>query len=118
MWFAVWLVVGAAYAVSLLGAASIGLFVLPLPVFVTILLVRQRSARGGAPGVVSGLGVPLFYVVYLNRSGPGTMCTPATDGGMSCVDQSSPWPWLAVAAILFLLGFAVFIVRQRHLVRV
>jgi hypothetical protein len=40
MWFTVWLLVGAGYALSLIGVASIGLFVLPLPVLATVLLVR------------------------------------------------------------------------------
>ena len=114
MWFAAWLMVGAGYGISFLGILSIGLFVLPLPVFVTILLARQKSAGAGLPGVISGFGAPLCYVAYLNRSGPGTICTTTAGGGMSCVDEGSPWPWLAVAAVLLVLGLAVFLARQRH----
>ena len=114
MWFAAWLLVGAGYGISFLGILSVGLFVLPLPVIATILLARQRSAGAGAPGVISGLGVPLCYVAYLNRSGPGTSCTTTTArGGQSCVDEGSPWPWLTVAAVLLVLGIAIFMVRRR-----
>jgi hypothetical protein len=115
-WFAAWLIIGAGYALSLLGAASIGLFVLPLPVFATILLAR-RHASSGLPGLISGLGIPLLYVAYLNRAGPGTICTTITGGGQDCTDEWSPWPWLAAAVILLALGLAAFIARQRHLPR-
>ena len=115
VWFGDWLAVGAGYGVSLLGAVSIGLFVLPLPVLATVLLARRQSARAGLPGLVSGLGVPLGYVAYLNRSGPGTSCTTTTrPAGQRCVDESSPWPWLAVAATLFVLGLVAFLLWQRH----
>jgi hypothetical protein len=91
-WFAAWLIIGAGYALSLLGAASIGLFVLPLPVLATILLARRQRVHGGLPGLISGLGVPLLYLAYLNRAGPGTICTTITGGGQDCTDQWSPWP--------------------------
>jgi hypothetical protein len=112
VWFTAWLLVGAGFALSLIGIASIGLFVLPLPVLATALLVRQY-ATSGLPGLISGLAVPLLYVAYLNRAGPGTICTTVT-GGHECNDEWSPWPWLAVGVILFVLGVAVFIDRQRR----
>ena len=112
-WFTAWLLVGAGYAVSLVGIASIGLFVLPLPVLATVLLVRRQHATIGLPGLISGFGVPLLYVAYLNRAGPGTICTPVT-GGQECNDEWSPWPWLAVGVILLALGVAVFVRRQRR----
>jgi hypothetical protein len=114
-WFAAWLIIGAGYALSLLGAASIGLFVLPLPVLATILIARRQHAGSGLPGLISGLGIPLLYVAYLNRAGPGTICTTITGGGQDCSDEWSPWPWLAAAVILLGLGLAAFIARQRHL---
>ena len=86
VWFTAWLLVGAGYALSFIGIASIGLFVLPLPV---------------------------LYVAYLNRAGPGTICTTVA-GGQECHDEWSPWPWLAVGVILFVVGVAAFIDRQRR----
>lgn len=114
VWFAAWLIIGAGYALSLLGAASIGLFVLPLPVLATILLARQQHAHAGLPGLISGLGIPLLYVAYSNRAGPGTICTTITGGGQDCTNEWSPWPWLTAAVILLVLGLAAFIARQRH----
>jgi len=112
MWFTAWLLVGAGYALSLIGIASIGLFVLPLPVFATVLLARRRPATRGLPGLISGLGVPLLYVAYVNRAGPGTICAAVT-GGQECTDESSPWPWLAVGVLLLVLGVAVLVGRRR-----
>jgi hypothetical protein len=113
MWFTAWLLVGAGYALSLIGVASIGLFVLPLPVLATVLLVRRQPATRGLPGLISGLGVPLLYVAYVNRAGPGTICAAVT-GGQECNDEWSPWPWLAVGVILLVLGVAAFAGRQRR----
>lgn len=113
VWFTAWLLVGAGYALSFIGIASIGLFVLPLPVLATLLLVRRRQAIRGLPGLISGLAVPVLYVAYLNRAGPGTICTTVT-GGQECNDEWSPWPWLAVGVILLGLGVAAFVDRQRR----
>jgi hypothetical protein len=113
VWFTAWLLVGAGYALSFIAIASIGLFVLPLPVLATLLLVRRRQGTSGLPGLISGLAVPVLYVAYLNRAGPGTICTTVT-GGQECHDEWSPWPWLAVGVILFVVGVAAFIDRQRR----
>jgi hypothetical protein len=113
VWFTAWLFVGAGYGLSLIGIASIGLFVLPVPVLATVLLVRRQHATSGLPGLISGLAIPLLYVAYLNRAGPGTICTTVT-GGQQCNDEWSPGPWLAVGVILFVLGVGVFIGRQRR----
>jgi hypothetical protein len=125
-WFVAWLVVGAGLALGVLGAFSIGIFVLPVVVAAAGFLVTRRGATRGLPGLVSGIGTPLFYVAYLNRDGPGTVCTTfrsgqscinqvctALRGGQSCTDELSPWPWLYVGALLLLVGVAAFIAGGR-----
>lgn len=114
-WFAAWLIIGAGYALSILGAASVGLFLLPVVVLATVLIARRQHARSGLPGLISGLGIPLLYVAYLNRTGPGTVCTTTAGGGQNCNDEWSPWPWLAAAVILLGLGVGAFIAWQRRL---
>jgi hypothetical protein len=111
MWFGVWSVIGAAYALAAIGAMTIGVFVLPLAVLATVFTGRQRRAAVGLPGLVSGAAFPLLYVAYLNREGPGMVCT-ATRGGQSCTDEWSPWPWLAIAAALLVAGAIVFVRRR------
>lgn len=113
VWFTAWLLVGVGYAVSFIGIASIGLLVLPFPVLATLLLVRRWHATSGLPGLISGLALPVLYVAYLNRGGPGNICTAVT-GGQSCIQEWSPWPWVAVGVFLFSFGVAAFVRLQRR----
>ena len=93
-WFLAGLAAGAGLAVSVLGALTIGIFVLPFAVALTVLLAVRHPE--GLIGAISGLGLPLLFVAYLNRDGPGTVCTSVA-GGSSCTDEWAPLPW-AVAA--------------------
>ncbi len=111
-WFLAWLGLGAGYCLALLGALSIGVAVLPFAVGGTVLVATRDRAREGVPGLLSGLGFPLLYVAYLNRDGPGTVCTVLRDGGQRCIDEGSPWPWVAVGLALLLAGVAVFSTRS------
>ena len=101
IWFASWAVVGAAYAFGLLGVLSIGMFVLPCALLATWYLARRRHSLHGVFGVLSGVGVPLLVLAFLNRHGPGMVC-----GGMKCEQQFSPWPWLIAGMLFVLLGAA------------
>ncbi|WP_329128994.1 hypothetical protein OG552_01945 [Streptomyces sp. NBC_01476] len=81
-----------------------------LPVAVVGGLILWRTGPALAwPGLLSGAGVLPLYVAFLNRSGPGTVCT-STHGGQSCTDEYTPWPLLA-AGLLLLLG-GVLLHRQ------
>ena len=110
-WFGAWLLVGAAYAVFLIGILSIGIFVLPIAIICTVLLARSTSCLRGLPGLIAGLGLPLLYVAYLNLGGPGNECS-AIKGGQSCVQEVDPWPWLAAGLVLVAAGGVVFLVRS------
>ena len=104
-WFAAGLVAGAALALGLLGALSIGIFVLPLAVALTVFLAIRHPE--GLIGAISGLGLPLLYVAYLNRDGPGTVCTTSA-GGTSCADEWAPLPWALAGLVLVAAGVVVF----------
>lgn len=110
-WFAGWLVVGAGWGLGLLGLATIGVFVLPVALAATVILATRPGAAAGLPGLVSGLGLPLLYVAYLNRGGPGTICG-STPTSQTCAETSSPWPWLGVAALLIASGLLIHV--RRH----
>ena len=99
--FALWAAVGAGGVLGVLTAPTIGLFVLPLTVALAAVLVWRRRVRLAGPGIVTGLGLLPCYIAYLNRGGPGVVCTTSATGG-SCTQEWSPWPWLAVGA-----GFVV-----------
>jgi hypothetical protein len=50
--------------------------------------------------------MPLL-VAYLNRGGPGNVCT-TTATSQSCTTEWSPWPWLAAGLLLVAAGAVTF----------
>lgn len=112
IWFAVWSVIGAVYALMLLAAMTIGIFLLPAAVLLTVVTARHRRTLVGLPGLVSGAALPLLYVAYLNRDGPGNVCT-TTPTSQTCTEEWSPWPWLAVAVVVVVAGALMFARRRR-----
>jgi hypothetical protein len=76
-------------------------------------MTRWRSGTEGALGLVSGLALPVFYVAYLNRDGPRTVCTSGPHGG-SCIDEWSPWPFVAVGFLFLAAGPIAFVLVKRR----
>jgi hypothetical protein len=101
------MLVGGLYAFSMLGMMTIGLFVLPIPIVVTILLLRRHAGGRSALGLVAGIALPLFYVSLLNHDGPGMICSPI-EGGTACTEEMSPWPWFAAGVAILALGTSAF----------
>lgn len=56
------------------------------------------TAQVGLAGVMAGLALPVLYVAWLNRGGPGEVCRVRGDG-QACVDAWSPWPFLGAALV-------------------
>lgn len=113
-WFAAWAAVGVLLPMTLLGAFTIGVFMLPLAVLGSLALARRPAARRAVVGLVTGFGLPLLWVAYLNRSGPGFVCT-STATSQSCDQQWAPWPWLAVGLVAVAAGVLAFARAQaRH----
>jgi hypothetical protein len=99
-WFWVWALVGGAGA---LGFVSLGVLVLA-PVAVTGWLIASRPAiRSSAFGLLSGVGVLLLYVAWLQRAGPGPTCWQ-TASASGCDQHLNPLPWLLVGIALFVGG--------------
>ncbi|MFF4504689.1 hypothetical protein [Streptomyces sp. NPDC001401] len=116
-WFGAWFIVGGLASLSLLTALTIGVYLLPVTVVAAALLVTaRRNSSVGLPGLVSGLGIPLLYVAFLNRGGPGNVCT-TTATGQSCVDEYNPWAWLAAGVAFLLCGIVLGAVLQRRTTR-
>lgn len=113
--------VGAGFALGLLSILSIGIFVLVLTASGMAFLATRRTSSIGLPGLISGLSLPLFYVAYLNRQGPGTICEYSR-GGTNCAERWSPWPWAAAGGVFLLAGVVLFVViylgvKRRRTVR-
>ena len=108
-----WVVVGAGGSLGVLSLLTIGPFVLLLTLFLAGLLLWRVDFGWGMTGMLSGAAAPVLYVAWLNRGGPGEVCTSYADGGQSCTDAWSPWPFVAVGVLLMVAGLAWFL-RQRH----
>ena len=107
-WFFLWLLLGVAFA---LGAVSLGpLVVVPVAAIGLLLALRPRIRRS-AFGLLSGVGLLLLYVAWVQRDGPGTTCWH-TATGSGCDQHLNPLPWLVVGAILLATG--VIAQARRH----
>jgi hypothetical protein len=113
--FLAWAAVGAGACLALLAVLTIGIFVLPLVIVATVALLTWRKGRTiAAVGVVAGLGLVPLYVAYLNRGGPGNVCSTSA-GGQSCSTEWSPWPWLAAGLLLIALGVGAFVLLRSRI---
>jgi len=106
--FAAWTAIGAGACLALLTVLTIGLPVLVVVLIAGTLLIRRAgSMEHGVTGLMSGVGLLLVLIAYLNRHGPGEYCqTTATE--QHCTTQWSPWPWLIVGVVLVAGGALLF----------
>jgi len=103
-----WVVVGAAVAVGLLAPLTIGVVAVVFAAFMTVALVATPAGRSASAfGLLSGAGAVPLYVAWLNRQGPGQICT-STAISTHCVSEWSPWGWLIVGIALVAAGMAAF----------
>jgi hypothetical protein len=99
-WFLVWVLLGAALA---LGMVSLGpLLLIPVAALGFFLWSRPPASRS-AFGLLTGAGLPLLYVAWVQRDGPGTTCWH-TATGSGCDSHLNPLPWLVVGAALLVAG--------------
>jgi hypothetical protein len=107
-----WAAVGAGAITAALTVLTIGLFVLLATAGLAAALARYAGGRFAGPGLLAGAGLMPLYIGYLNRGGPGMVCTTTPSGG-SCVQEWSPWPWLAAGLCLVSAGIALGVLRRR-----
>ncbi len=110
----VWGVVGALVAFGVAGLATIGIFLLALAaVLVAVALAVPALRRPSVPGLLLGLSTAPLFIAWLNRGGPGTVCTTTADS-TACTDQWSPWPFVAVGVLLAGAGVALLVTARRR----
>ena len=106
-----WMLVGTSGAMVIAGALTIGIFFVPIVALGTVLLLRRPAARTGLPGIIAGPGLPLLFIAYLNRSGPGTVCVTTLTSfgsGQSCSDEWNPWFFLVPGLLFVAIGIFAF----------
>jgi hypothetical protein len=109
-WFWAWAMVGLVTALSLdFGPVA------ALPAFGLGALVARAGDRRcrGLGGVITGAGLPLLWVAYVQRQGPGTTCSH-TGSGAGCDQHLDPRPWLIIGVALVLAGLIVQSRRNRR----
>jgi len=109
--FVGWCVVGAALALSILTLLTIGPFVLLVTFFLIGLMLWRMEFGWAMAGMISGAGLPLLYVAWLNRHGPGEVCT-RTATSVTCTDEWSPWPFVVAGAVLLAGGVVAFALNR------
>ena len=116
--FFAWAAAGAGICLGPLTAFTpIGLFVLPVVIAALVaLLLWPGSRTSAALGLISGLGLVPLVVAYLNRGGPGEVCTTSATS-QSCTTEWSPWPWLGAGLALVTLGAVAFALLRARLSR-
>ena len=91
-----WASVGALGAFGIAGLASIGVFLLAGAALVAGVALATPALRPpSVPGLLVGLSTAPLYIAWLNRDGPGLVCTTTADS-ISCSDRWSPWPFVVV----------------------
>ncbi len=99
--------------IALLTPFTIGWAVAPVALAGMVALLVWPAGRSPAAfGALSGAGAVPLYVAWLNRQGPGEVCT-YTGSASRCVDEWSPWGWLVVGVALVVAGIAAFAVARR-----
>jgi hypothetical protein len=86
-----------------LGFVSVGVLVLVPVAVIGALMASKPAIVRSAFGLLTGIGVLLLYVAWLQRAGPGTTCwRTATASG--CDEHLNPLPWLVAGMAAFFGG--------------
>jgi hypothetical protein len=106
--FAAWALCGASSALILAGAFTVGpLGIVPAAAF-AVLAVRIGGANVSAVGALVGIGAWCFVLAWLNRHGPGDVCSTRSDGTF-CQGEWDPWPFWSAGALFVLVPAVVFL---------
>ncbi|WP_328746778.1 hypothetical protein OHT57_14410 [Streptomyces sp. NBC_00285] len=110
-WFLAWLLVGACAGIGLAAILTVGAVFVALAAAAAVFLLR-KGPRNAVVGAVSGVALPVFYLAYLNRGGPGDVCH-AVSGGQTCTEEYTPVPFLVVGALLLVVGVVIHLMAGR-----
>ncbi len=97
-----WVIAGAGLVFSFLAILSIGVFTLPIAVLACV-YATVRSHGRELRLLLTGAGLPVLWIAWLNRHGPGDYCI-TTAHSMSCEEMWNPWPWLACGVAPIVVG--------------
>lgn len=99
-WFWIWALLGCTVA---LGIVSLGVLALAPATVLGAVIASRPAARRSAFGLLSGAGLLLVYIAWVQRAGPGTTCWHSASAS-GCDQHLNPLPWLVAGVALFLGG--------------
>jgi hypothetical protein len=116
-WFGAWLAVGAALTFSFLAGFSIGLFVLPFALLLLAIVATRSPRLPEALGVVSGIGVTLLLVAFVNRGNEpcpanGVLHLGPGQQSVSC-GGLDPHPWLYLGIAVTAAGAVSYVAASK-----
>ncbi|MDQ4098345.1 MAG: hypothetical protein M3144_10825 [Actinomycetota bacterium] len=112
--FAAWAFVGALLSLSFLGAASIGLFILPVALLALLLVTLMVRPWPEGAGLLEGMAA---LVLFVGLAHVGSTPCPETGSHTVLVGEEGrtwscggwePLPWLLVGLALAAVGLAVY----------
>lgn len=109
-----WCLAGAGLCLGVLTILTVGPFLLLVALFLCALLLWRAGFGWGMAGLLAGAAAPLFLVAWLNRGGPGRVCT-GDSRAITCTDEWSPWPFLGAGVVLVAAGVGTFLARRGRL---
>ncbi|TWP38544.1 hypothetical protein [Leekyejoonella antrihumi] len=110
--YAWWTLAGAAFGFAVAGILTIGPPILLLALAMVVCGARVRRLRGAESYLILvGISAAPWFLAWLNRDGPGTVCRVAGTT-TACVQEWSPWPFAAIA-VAFMAG-GVFLAARAH----
>ena len=112
--FAAWALCGASAAFILVGAFAVGPLAIVPTGLLAVLAVRLGGANISAVGTAAGIGIWGFVLGWLNRDGPGDVCTAAANGGGSCTQEWAPWPFWLIGGLLVVAPITAFVFVRRR----
>lgn len=108
-----WLIGGTALGFGVASLPSIGLFV--LPVGVAVLVAAGIVTRGsGWPLTLTGAALPLLWVAWRHREGPGWVTYETQDGVSGGGEVLDPLPWLLTGLGLIAASALLVVVDRRR----
>jgi len=112
-----WTLVGLMWALCFAGLMALGalnLLTFPLTGVATWFMARRKGSQKGLPGLFVTTSLLFFYVTFLNFRGPGYVIVHIANGNVSLSRVTSPFIWLGIGAVFFVIGVIVFVAKTRQ----
>jgi uncharacterized membrane protein (Fun14 family) len=99
-----WFAVAALSGFGVLALLTIGVLFLAAAGVIAVGCLALRLINRSMTATPAGLAVPLLFLAWQNRQGPGVVCV-TTEAYSECTDYWNPWPYVVVAVVF--VGLAV-----------